>query len=57
MVCGRTRHFRGPEGRVLTRSLMLDGLGFAESQLLQRRGLGPGRHHGFGLFVPHKAVK
>lgn len=57
MVCGRTRHFRGPDGRVLTRSLMLDGLAFDESQLLQRRGLGPGRHHGFGLFIPHKAVK
>lgn len=57
MVCGRTRHFSGPAGRVLTRSLMLDHLSFADSQLLQRRGLGPGRHHGFGLFVPHKAVK
>lgn len=57
MVCGRSRHFRGPDGRVLTRSLMLDGLAFDESQLLQRRGLGPGRHHGFGLFIPHKAVK
>ncbi len=57
MVCGRSRHFRGSEGRVLTRSLMLDGLAFDESQLLQRRGLGPGRHHGFGLFIPHKAVK
>jgi CRISPR-associated protein Cas6 len=57
MVCGRSRHFRGPQGRVLTRSLMLDGLAFDESQLLQRRGLGPGRHHGFGLFIPHKSVK
>ncbi len=57
MLCGRTRHFRGPQQRVLTRSLMLDGLAFDESQRLQRRGLGPGRHHGFGLFIPHKAVK
>jgi CRISPR-associated protein Cas6 len=57
MVCGRTRHFRGPQGPVLTRSLMLDGLGHAESQQLQRCGLGPGRRHGFGLFIPHKAVK
>ncbi|MDX1593836.1 MAG: type I-MYXAN CRISPR-associated protein Cas6/Cmx6 [Gammaproteobacteria bacterium] len=57
MICGRTRHFRGPRGRVFTRSLMLDGLDFDASQQLQRSGLGPGRHHGFGLFVPHKAVK
>jgi hypothetical protein len=42
---------------VLTRSLMLADLDFEQSQLLQRRGIGPGRHHGFGLFVPHKAVK
>jgi len=57
MVCGRTRHFRGPRGSRLTRSLMLADLDFAESQRLQRVGLGPGRHHGFGLFIPHKAVK
>ena len=57
MICGRTRHFLGPQGKVLTRSLMLADLDFDESQQLQREGLGPGRHHGFGLFIPHKAVK
>ena len=57
MVCGRTRHFHSPQGPLLTRSLMLADLDFAESQRLQRIGLGPGPHHGFGLFIPHKAVK
>ena len=57
MICGRTRHFRSPQGTVLTRSLMLADLDFDQSQQLQREGLGPGRHHGFGLFIPHKAVK
>ncbi|HEY5720541.1 MAG TPA: type I-MYXAN CRISPR-associated protein Cas6/Cmx6 [Gammaproteobacteria bacterium] len=56
MVSGRPGRFRFPDGAIATRSLLLADLDFADSQLLQRHGLGRGRHTGFGLFVPHKTV-
>jgi CRISPR-associated protein Cas6 len=57
MLCGRAGRFRFPDGPRATRSLLLAGLAFADSQLLQRRGLGAGRGYGFGLFVPHKSLQ
>ncbi len=44
-------------GSLRTRSLMLADLSVAESVTLQRRGLGPLRQLGCGLFIPHKDIK
>jgi CRISPR-associated protein Cas6 len=56
MLSGRSHLFTVPDGTVLTRSLMLDGLSVDDSLKLQREGLGPDRQLGFGLFLPHKGV-
>lgn len=56
MLCGIERTIRTPEGAFHTRSLMLADLSVAESVRLQQTGLGPLRHLGCGLFVPHKGV-
>jgi len=45
-----------PEGPIRTRSLMLADLEVEESLKLQRNGLGPNRHLGCGLFIPHKHI-
>jgi CRISPR-associated protein Cas6 len=55
-LCGRTNLLVTPAGPIATRSLMLADLSPDESVLLQRRGLGPLRQMGCGIFIPHKGI-
>jgi CRISPR-associated protein Cas6 len=52
-VCGR---WQSPEGAMVGCSVMLAGLTRAESLRVLRRGVGPHRLLGCGLFVPHKSA-
>lgn len=56
VMCGRTTFFRGPDGPVETRSVMIADIDPEASVRLQERGLGPGRKLGCGLFIPHKGI-
>ncbi len=56
LITGKTHELRGAQGRVHGFSLMLHGLGAAESLALQETGLGAHRALGCGIFVPHKSV-
>jgi CRISPR-associated protein Cas6 len=55
-LCGRTNLLMTPAGPIATRSLMLADLSPDEAVLLQRRGLGPLRQMGCGIFIPHKGI-
>jgi CRISPR-associated protein Cas6 len=55
-LCGRANLLMTPAGPIATRSLMLADLAPDESVLLQRRGLGPLRQMGCGIFIPHKGI-
>jgi len=57
MMCGIEKYIATPGQPVHTRSLMLTELNQQESVSLQQRGLGPLRHLGCGLFIPHKDMK
>ena len=57
MMCGIEHSLATPDGPLRTRSLMLADLTPAEALALQQRGLGPMRHLGCGLFIPHKDIK
>jgi CRISPR-associated protein Cas6 len=57
MLCGIEKVIATPNQPVHTRSLMLAELSQPESITLQQRGLGPLRHLGCGLFIPHKDIK
>jgi CRISPR-associated protein Cas6 len=57
MLCGIEKVIATPGQPVRTRSLMLAELNQQESVALQQRGLGPLRHLGCGLFIPHKDIK
>lgn len=57
MLCGKERTIRTPDGVLATRSLMIADLAAEDSITLQQQGLGPYRHLGCGLFVPHKGIK
>ena len=57
MLCGIQHGIATPNGPLPTRSLMLAELTPAEALILQQRGLGPMRHLGCGLFIPHKDIK
>lgn len=52
-VCGR---WQAPEGALVGCSVMLSGLSRAESLRVLRRGVGPQRLLGCGLFIPHKSA-
>ena len=56
-LCGKTAELAGPDGPVQTRSIMIAGLDADQSVLLQQQGLGPLRHMGCGLFIPHKGIE
>ena len=56
VLCGRRPALRNRNEDVETRSLMVADLSFADSVRLQELGLGPFRHLGCGLFIPHKSV-
>lgn len=55
-LSGKTTEIQGPDGPVLTRSLMIADLPADESVKLQQEGLGPLRHMGCGIFIPHKGI-
>ncbi len=55
-LCGKTAELAGPDGPLKTRSIMLADLRPEESVRLQEEGLGPMRHMGCGLFIPHKGI-
>ncbi len=57
LLCGRETAFAFPGRRIAVRSVMLAELQAEESVRLQQHGLGPGRHIGCGLFLPHKGIK
>ena len=57
MLCGIEKTLAAPDGPIHTRSLMIADLTPAESLRLQQSGLGPLRHIGCGLFLPHKDIK
>lgn len=56
LITGKARELRTAEGLVRGFSLMLHGLGAADSLAVQEAGLGGHRALGCGLFVPHKSV-
>lgn len=57
VLCGVGHSFQLPEGRVETLSVMVADLDPRASVTLQQKGIGGGRKHGFGLFIPHKGIK
>ncbi len=57
MLCGIGHTLSTPEGDIETRSVMIADLGRADSLSLQETGLGPGRHLGCGIFLPHKGIR
>jgi CRISPR-associated protein Cas6 len=57
MLCGIERVIVTPERAIRTRSLMVADLAPRDSVTLQQKGLGPLRHLGCGLFLPHKDVR
>lgn len=56
MLCGSEHDIAMPDGPVRVRSLMIADLETDESLRLQKFGLGPYRHLGCGLFIPHKGI-
>ncbi len=56
MLCGTRHSIKTPEKNIGTRSLMIADLEVEESLWLQQHGLGPYRHLGCGLFIPHKNI-
>jgi CRISPR-associated protein Cas6 len=56
MLCGLTTSITTPAGALRACSRMLADLVAGDSVLLQRRGLGPHRRLGCGLFIPHKDI-
>ena len=57
MLCGKD-HRLDINGKVIeTRSLMIADLDKEDSVILQENGIGPGRHLGCGIFLPHKGIK
>jgi CRISPR-associated protein Cas6 len=57
MLCGIEKSLGTPNGPIRTRSLMIADLTPPESVIVQQRGMGPLRHVGCGLFLPHKDIK
>ena len=57
MLGGITHTMKFPDGPVFTRSLMVADLEPEQSVRLQQIGLGSGRIHGCGIFLPHKGIK
>jgi len=56
-LCGMTTEITGPDGPIQTRSIMIAGLRSEESVRLQQEGIGPMRHLGCGIFIPHKGIE
>ena len=56
MLCGAAHDIATPQGPLRVRSLMIADLEAEESLRLQKFGIGPHRHLGCGLFIPHKGI-
>ena len=56
LLCGKTHTLNFPDRQVFTRSLLIAELKTEQSIKLQQEGLGEGRKHGCGLFIPHKGI-
>lgn len=57
MLCGIGHTLSTPLGEIETRSVMIADLDKATSLSLQETGVGPGRHFGCGIFLPHKGIR
>jgi len=57
VLCGKGHEIVIGGDVLQTRSLMIADLDKASSVLLQEAGLGPHRHFGCGIFLPHKSIK
>jgi CRISPR-associated protein Cas6 len=57
MLCGIGHVISTPDGDIETRSVMIADLDKHTSLSLQETGVGPGRHLGCGIFLPHKGVR
>jgi CRISPR-associated protein Cas6 len=57
LLCGIGHEFEANGETIETRSLMIADLDKASSIALQEIGVGPHRHLGCGIFVPHKGIK
>ena len=56
LLCGRSRRIESEHGPLTARGLLIADLDARGSLAIQRRGIGPGRLLGCGLFVPHKDI-
>lgn len=57
LLCGMGHEFDADGEKIVTRSLMIADLDKVTSVALQEIGIGPHRHMGCGIFVPHKGIK
>jgi len=57
LLCGIGHEIQADGEQIETRSLMIADLDKETSVALQEIGLGPHRHLGCGIFVPHKGIK
>lgn len=57
LLCGIGHQFEANGEIIETRSLMIADLDKASSIALQEIGIGPHRHLGCGIFMPHKGIK
>ena len=57
LLCGMGHEFEANGEKIETRSLMIADLDKVTSVALQEVGIGPHRHLGCGIFVPHKGIK
>jgi len=57
LLCGIEHTISTPDGDIETRSVMIADLDKAASLSLQQTGVGPGRHLGCGIFLPHKGIR
>lgn len=56
LICGRKSVLEGAEGCIHGFNLVIHDLKPDDSLLLQYLGLGSGRQHGCGVFVPYKVI-
>ena len=57
LLCGMGHEFEANNEKIVTRSLMIADLDKPTSIALQEIGIGPHRHLGCGIFLPHKGIK
>lgn len=57
MLCGIGHTIKTADGEIETRSVMIADLDKTNSLSLQETGVGPGRHFGCGIFLPHKGIR